>query len=164
MGVWSWECGLGIGTCVLRIEIWESRIGNWEFQIGSSVLRIRSWELKHGTWESGLGKWELRCWNWELGVESPEPRNARELNIHSFWILRWHSWGEDLYLTLRTTALGKEPQMCAHMHANLGARVTRMDGAHTSPNYRFRAVDSQLATRESQLSATSSIQELESKD
>ena len=53
--------------------------------------------------------------------------------------------------------------MCTHMHAHLGVRVKWMDGAHTFPNSLFRAVISQLATRGSQLSATSSIQEVESK-
>ena len=87
-------------------------------------------------------------------------------------MLRWHSWGEDLYRTLRTPALGTEPQVFTQMHAHLGVRVKWMDGVHTSPNsiFRFsianslfRAVNSHLALRESQLSAPSSIQELESK-
>ena len=53
--------------------------------------------------------------------------------------------------------------MCTHMHAHLGVRVKWMDGAHTPPNSLSRAANTQLATRESQLSAPTSIQEFESK-
>ena len=77
-------------------------------------------------------------------------------------MLRWHSWGEDLYLTLRTPALGTELQMCTHVRAS-GVRVRWTDRTHASPNSLFRAANTQLATRESQLSAHSSIQELEFK-
>ena len=57
-----------------------------------------------------------------------------KVHIHLFWIFQWHSWGEYLYITLCTPALGTEPQICTHMHAHLVVRVKRMDGAHTSPN------------------------------
>ena len=96
-------------------------------------------------------------------MEYPQQGSNLKVHIQLFGIFRWHGWSEDLYLTLRTPALGTEPQMCTHMHAHLGVRVKWMDGAHTSPNSLFRAANSQLTTRESQLSATSSIQELESK-
>ena len=98
--------------------------------------------------------------NWQLSTVSQFlPRSSQisaiTLQIKSpypfVWILRWHSWGEDLYLTLHTPALGTEPQMCTHMHAHLGVRVKWMDGAHTSPNSLFRAVNSQLPICNSQI-------------
>ena len=52
--------------------------------------------------------------------------------------------------------------MCTHMHAHLGVRVKWMEGVHTPPNSLFRAANTQFATRESQLSAPTSIQEFES--
>ena len=61
-------------------------------------------------------------------------------------MLRWHSWGEDLYLTLRTPALGTEPQMCTHMHAHLGVRVQWMDGVR--PN---SVLNSQISSPNSYL-------------
>ena len=96
-------------------------------------------------------------------MECPQQGSNLKVHIHLFWIFRWHSWGEYLYITLRTPALGTEPQICTRMHAHLVVRVKRMDGAHTSPNSLFRAVNSQLATRESQWSPPSSSQDLESK-
>ena len=74
------------------------------------------------------------------------------------WNIRRHGWSEYLYLTLRTPALGTELQMCTH-----GVRVRWTDRTHASPNSLFRAANTQLATRESQLSAHSSTQELEFK-
>ena len=74
--------------------------------------------------------------------------------------LPWHSWSEDLCLTLRTPALGTELQMCTHVRAT-GVRVRWTDRTHASPDSLFRAANTQLATRESQLSAHSSTQELQ---
>ena len=84
-------------------------------------------------------------------MEYPQQGSNFEVHIQLFGIFRWHGWSEDLYLTLRTPALGTEPQMFTHMHAHLGVRVKWMDGAHTSPNSLFRAVNSQLPISNSRI-------------
>ena len=90
-------------------------------------------------------------------MEYPQQGSNPKVHIQLFGIFRWHGWSEDLYLTLRTPALGTEPQMCTHMHVHLGVRVKWMDGTHTSPNSLYRAVSSQLPISNSRIPIISQL-------